>query len=163
MKRQSDWNGVRRVGHPASMQVASRISFGFRKPGCGEPFARYDREPQCCNFNLVIGGSLTLRPEVARDVSTTLDMTKKAGCPSRVRPRSRDYRREMRVARTKVARSSMEIIGFCEKDALSVGYRRNLVCPLAFAPADYLSARRPDCVGSDASQFARRRAGVQFR
>ena len=57
----------------------------------------------------------------------------------------------------------MEIIRFCEKDASFTGNRRGVGCPLASAPADYLSARRADCVGSDASQFAEQRAGIRFR
>jgi hypothetical protein len=57
----------------------------------------------------------------------------------------------------------MEIIRFCEKDASFAGNRRGVVCPLAFAPADYLSARCAGCVGPDASQFAEQRAGIRFR
>jgi len=57
----------------------------------------------------------------------------------------------------------IEIIEICEKDAFCVGGRWSLGRPLAFTRADYLSARRPNRVGSDPGRFAQQRAGIRFR
>jgi len=48
----------------------------------------------------------------------------------------------------------IEIIGICEKDAFCVGVAAVWSAHWAFTRADHVSARRPDRVGSDASQFA---------